>query len=66
MISKDDCKYITAESSQFAFSGNSDDKKPTGTYEGRQIATGSTFFEWDTASLWRYDGGEWKQLGGAD
>ena len=64
MVSKDDCKYITAESSQFVFSGNSDDEKPTGTYEGRKITVGSTFFEWDTASLWRYDDGKWEKLGG--
>lgn len=66
MVSKDDCKYITAESSQFSFSGNSDDEKPVGTYEGRKIAIGSTYFEWDTAELWRYDGDSWKKLGGAD
>lgn len=66
MVSKDDCKHITAESAQFALSGNSSDSKPAESFEGRQIAVGSTFFEWDTASLWRYDDGAWRKLGGAD
>ena len=35
--------------------GLSTDTKPTGTYEGKKIANGSTFFEMDTQTVKFYD-----------
>jgi hypothetical protein len=35
--------------------GLSTDTKPTGTYEGKKIANGSTFFEMDTQVVKFYD-----------
>lgn len=35
--------------------GLSTDNKPTGTYEGRKIANGSTFFEMDTQDVKFYN-----------
>ena len=35
--------------------GLSTDEKPTGTYEGRKIANGSTFFEMDTQNVKFYN-----------
>lgn len=64
MISVDERRFIPPQYCRFEMSGNSDDEKPTGIYEGRKIATGSTFFEWDTAELWRYNDGKWEKLGG--
>lgn len=38
-----------------ALNGLSTDVKPTGTYEGRKIANGSTFFEMDTQDVKFYN-----------
>ena len=40
---------------KLALNGLSTDTKPTGTYEGKKIANGSTFFEMDTQDVKFYD-----------
>ena len=40
---------------KLALNGLSTDSKPTGTYEGKSIANGSTFFEMDTQAVKFYD-----------
>ena len=40
---------------KLALNGLSTDSKPTGTYEGKKIANGSTFFEMDTQTVKFYD-----------
>lgn len=40
----------------FSFKGLSTDTKPTGSYNGKTIANGSTFFEMDNQVVYFYDG----------
>lgn len=40
---------------KFELSGLSTDTKPTGTFAGKNIANGSTFFEMDTQNVKFYD-----------
>lgn len=48
---------------EFGFKGLSTDTKPTGEYDGKAIANGSSFFEMDTQAVFYYDGGTDSWLG---
>lgn len=50
-------KSQEANNCLFSFKGLSTDSKPTGTYAGKAIANGSTFFEMDNQTVYFYDGG---------
>ena len=45
----------TQNNNKISLEGLSTDTKPTGTYNGEQIANGSTFMELDTKTLYFYD-----------
>ena len=47
---------MAGDKAEMSFKGLSTDTKPTGTYGGREIMNGSSFFEIDTQNLAFYDG----------
>jgi hypothetical protein len=49
-------RAYNANNAEFGFKGLSTDTKPTGSYDGKTIANGSTFFEMDTQEVYFYDG----------
>lgn len=55
MVSFEVTSYDT-DSTTFSFKGLTTDEKPTGTFEGRKIANGSSFFAMDTQDVYFYDG----------
>lgn len=62
MIRQLERSFVSNEVTNFTFSGNSNDTKPTGDY----IATGSVFIEVDTGKAYFYDEDEetWYEAGG--
>lgn len=59
-------KYLAPGESYYEFEGDSIDEKPVGMIDGRKIATGSKFVEWDTGTMYRYDAESetWSAFGG--
>ena len=47
--------YEDKDTVERSLKGLSTDTKPTGTYDGKKIANGSTFMEIDTKTLYYYD-----------
>ena len=66
MIVVTNIEYLVGDFARFEFEGLKADKKPTGKYIEKQIATGSKFVEWDSGKLYRYEQASktWTLFGG--
>lgn len=65
MISVDERRYLCNNTVKFDLSG-SNDEPPTGEFEGKIIANGSTYTDWHAGKLYRYDAETqtWELFGG--
>lgn len=68
MLSVDNREYISPSIVRYDLSGTSDDTPPVGEYNGRTIANGSTYIDWNAGKLYRYDivSQQWQPFGGGD
>ena len=66
MISVQSEEYIASGATKFTFIGTTGDLPPIGTYQGRTIANGSTYVDWSTGEMYRYDAPSqtWQKFGG--